>query len=71
MRIIETLDEWNKLSKKLSENGWSIWQTQYNPQHPEGYHAWFHKTGKPNYEIMTYNNEVYKAIPKYKNPTNQ
>ena len=65
MKVIETLDEWNKLSTRLSANGWSIWQTQYDPQAPEGYHVWFHKSGKPDYEVVTHSNEVYKAIAEY------
>jgi hypothetical protein len=66
LKKIESIEQWNTLSERLKNNGWFLWQTQYGIDYPEGFHAWFAKAGKKDYEIVTYNNEVYKAIIKYK-----
>ena len=66
MKTIETLEEWNKLATRLSDNGWSIWQSQYYPEHPEGFHMKFSKSGKPDYEVVTHNAQVQDAMVKFK-----
>ncbi len=63
-REINTIEHWLVALEYLSENGYKLWQMQYDVHSPEGFHARFWKTGKPDIEIITFSNEVYKAIIK-------
>ncbi len=66
VKAIESIEQWYKLSVKLIENGYQIWQMQYDTRAPEGFHAWFYLTGKPEFEIVTHNDAVHDAIIKYR-----
>jgi len=47
---------------KLRAHGWTVWQMQYQAADPEGFHAWFQKSGEEDIEIVTFNEDVQKAI---------
>ncbi len=66
MKKIESLEQWNALSAKLTENGYHIGQWQYDTAHSEGFHARFTASEKPDIEFVTYNEDVYKAIIKFR-----
>lgn len=66
MKAIESLETWRELVVQLAENGYRIWQMQYDTRSPEGFHAWFYSTGKPEIELVTHSDAVYDAIVKYK-----
>jgi hypothetical protein len=65
MKIIESIDQWNKFELKLKEHGYERWQMQFDINHPEGFHAWFWKADNKDIEVITHNEEVYKAIVQY------
>lgn len=66
MKAIESLAEWLPLSAELSARGYKIYQSQYRASSPEGFHAWFWAEDRPDVEIVTHNNDVYRAIMKHK-----
>lgn len=66
MKIIESLDKWGELFIKLASNGYQIWQMQYDTHAPGGFHVWFWASGKTEIEIVTYSDDVYNAIVKYR-----
>ena len=59
---IETMNECNKFLTERRENGWRVWQMQYQWNNPEGFHAWFMKHGEPDIEVVTHNEQVQEAI---------
>jgi hypothetical protein len=65
MKLIESIEQWERLYDRLKENGWKLWKMQYDTDSPEGFHAWFWKTGKRDYEIVTYLKAVRDEIIKY------
>lgn len=67
IRKINTIERWKIANDYLSQNNYTLWQMQYDTKSPEGFHARFYVTGKPDIEIITFNEEVYKAILKYPN----
>ncbi len=66
MKEINSMEQWNKLAARLAENGWTLYQWQYNTNDPEGFHARFWKADKPCYEVMTRDEDVYEAIIKFR-----
>lgn len=66
MKTIGSLEQWDAIAVKLSENGYQLWQMQYDTSASQGFHAWFWAPGKPVFEIMTYSDAVYNAVIKYK-----
>ena len=63
---IKTLETCNKHLDKLRANGWKLWQMQYGYGLPEGFHAWFWKSGEKDIEIVTHSADVQRAIVEYK-----
>ena len=62
MYWVETMSRCVKYLDKLRAEGWDVWQMQYRWNLPEGFHAWFWKTGQEDIEIVTHNEEVQAAI---------
>ena len=66
MFLIETMEKCNRFLDKFRVNGWEVWRMQYYWDLPEGLHAWFRKTGETDIEVVTHNENVHKAILKFK-----
>jgi uncharacterized protein (DUF3820 family) len=62
MKRIDTIEQWHTLAQSLKQNGYAFWQSQYLYYMPDGFHAWFWKTGFPDEEIVTFNKDVQHAI---------
>jgi hypothetical protein len=62
MMRIESLDAWNRLLPRLVAYGYDRYCTQHDVDDPEGYHAWFWSSGRPDLEIVTHNKDVKAAI---------
>lgn len=54
---IEDMDNWLILKAAIIENGYMLWQTQYDVHNPEGYHVGFMK-GDKRLEVITHNKEI-------------
>jgi hypothetical protein len=57
MRKIETMEQWQNLSKRLKEKGYKLWQFGGADNEPNGFWAAFWKAGKDDYEVVTFNLE--------------
>ncbi|HBT65314.1 MAG TPA: hypothetical protein DEB10_11720 [Ruminococcaceae bacterium] len=57
----EHMEKWLLMKKALKEKGYSLWQTQYDWDSPEGYIAGFMKDDK-RLEIVTHNKEIEADI---------
>lgn len=67
MEIIETIEDWNDLSKTLKEFDYSLVQMQYGTECPEGFHVWFSVPGTcSRLEVVTHDEEVSAAIMEYR-----
>jgi hypothetical protein len=67
--IVETIEDWKKLSAKLKKYGYiPSGDYQYGAWTEEGLHAWFTKDWTQKVEVITHNEEVHKAIYKFKAP---
>lgn len=66
MKTIESLEQWNELAIKLREHNYRICQLQYDPQAQDGFHVWFSKLGKPDFEVVTHYEDVHSAMVNYK-----
>lgn len=64
--IINSIEKWDKAAARLSEKGYTMWQSQFAVDHADGYHAWFISTGLPEVEIVTFDKAVHDAILRYK-----
>ncbi len=65
---IDSIDEWLKAAKQLSERGYTLWQTQFDIDSPEGFIARFMAPDgkrKPA-EISTKSATVKQAVMRYK-----
>lgn len=62
MIVIESAEEWSAFSAVLAEDGYSLWQWQYDFNHPLGFHAWFWSSGKKLLEVVTHSDRVQDAI---------
>lgn len=65
MMEIKSLDQWRSLAALLHKHGYRLWQMQYSFQDPEGFHAWFSKSGRPDVEIVTRDPDVQRAIVRF------
>ena len=63
---INTLADWQSLAVELTVHGYRIWQMQYYTDHPEGFHAWFCASGRPDVEVVTRDDAVYREIVKFR-----
>ena len=68
MTGIESLEQWNTVSNLLIKHGYRRWQWQYGTDRPEGLHVWFWASGRPDVEVVTYSDEVFRAISRYNSP---
>jgi hypothetical protein len=59
---INDMEKCNRFLDKLRVNSWRLWQTQYQWDKSEGYHACFWKTGEKDIELVTHNEEVQDVI---------
>jgi hypothetical protein len=63
---VNTMEKCTRFLDKFRSNGWKVWQMQFRwNDEKEGFHAWFMKAGEQDIEIVTYNEEVEKAIVRY------
>jgi len=60
---IETMFKWIILKQAIIDKGYTLWQTQYDTDAPEGYHVGFIKDDK-RLEIVTHNKEIAEDIIK-------
>ena len=68
MRRIDTIEQWNTLAARLREKNYRFWQSQFDWDDPEGFHAWFFKAGKNDYPVVTFKKEVQTAIIDFNSP---
>ena len=60
-RKINNLDEWNIFKQALKDRGYTLFQTQYDIDHPEGLHVWFIQKDK-SVELITFNEKIRDDI---------
>lgn len=65
MYKVDTMEKCNRFLDKLRADGWELWQMQYGYDNPEGFHAWFWKTGQEDVEIVTHSLDVQNSIVGY------
>ena len=66
MKQIVALEQWASIATELRETGYSLSQWQYDIDHPEGFHAWFWASGRPQISVMTRAYSVQEAIVRFK-----
>ena len=59
---INDIKKCERFLDKFRAGKWRVWQMQYRWSDPEGFHAWFIKGGEKDIEVITYSEEVQKAI---------
>lgn len=62
-RIINSMAEWLILKAALTAKGYKRFQTQFDAEQAEGYHAWFVSSDK-RVEVITFNSDIQKDIVK-------
>lgn len=62
---IETMEKCNKFLEECRQRGYTVWQMQYRWDEPEGFHAWFYKSGHEDIEVITHNKQIQQAIVKF------
>jgi hypothetical protein len=62
MKSIETVEQWEILKKTLKEKGYRLWQMQYSYDEPQGFHAWFWKSGRSDVKVVTHNKDIQNDI---------
>jgi len=63
---VETIEKCTRFLAACRERGYHVWQMQYQWFMPEGFHAWFHRSGDPgDIEIVTNNRQVQKMLVDY------
>jgi len=62
---VNTMDKCNRFLSKFRAHGWTVWQMQHRWSGKEGFHAWFHKAGEQDIEVVTFNEDVQKAIVRF------
>jgi hypothetical protein len=62
---IKTLEQWNALAAELHAAGYTVFQTQYAADQPEGYHVWLWLSGRPQVHVVTHDRKVQEAIRNY------
>lgn len=60
-RKINDIKEWNIFKQALKDRGYTIFQMQYDVNHPEGFHVWFIHKDK-SVELITYNKKIRDDI---------
>jgi hypothetical protein len=65
MMKLDSMAQWDELSGLLISGCYKVWQMQYDTKAPEGFHVWFWAPGRPTFELVTHNDQVYEAIVKY------
>lgn len=66
---IDTIDKWHEIARQLSERGYSLFQTQYSIDDPNGFIARFMVNDSdkiPRIELVTFDAEVRDAMLRYK-----
>ncbi len=65
---IDSTDKWDDVARRLSEQGYSLWQTQFDTDDPHGFIARFMTSDdtKPRVEHVTYDAKVRDAMLRYK-----
>jgi hypothetical protein len=63
IKYVEDMDKWLILKAALIEHGYKLWQTQYDADSPEGYHARF-SIGDKDVEVITHIREIEIDISK-------
>lgn len=61
IKRIETFSKWLVLKQAIRDKGYTLWQTQYDTDNPEGYHVGFIK-GDKRVEVITHNKEIAEDI---------
>ena len=66
--LIDSLAQWADAAKSLSERGYARWQTQFDIDDPNGFHARFMvpDDSAPRVQLVTFNAEVRDAMMRYK-----
>ena len=63
---VETIEKCTRFLAACREHGYYVWQMQYQWNMPEGFLAWFHRSGNPgDIEIVTNNRQVQKMLVDY------
>jgi hypothetical protein len=57
---LKNIDDFERF--RIWAEGYLLYSMQYAWNNPEGFHAWYLKSGEPDIEIVTYCEEVQKAI---------
>ena len=57
----EHMDKWLPMKQAIKDKGYTLWQTQYGWDLPEGYIARFMK-GDKRLEVVTHNREIAEDI---------
>lgn len=60
-RTVEKMETWLTLKRRIIEKGYTIWQTQYSWDLPEGYIVGFMR-GDKRLEVVTHNREIAEDI---------
>ncbi len=68
MTPVETMNKWDIISELLIKHGYRRWQWQYAVDEPEGLHVWFWASRRPDVEVVTHSEDVFRAILHYNNP---
>lgn len=69
---VETIEKCTRFLAACREHGYYVWQMQYQWNMPEGFHAWFHRSGDPrDIEIVTNNRQVQKMLVDYNSTLSQ
>ena len=65
---IDTMDDWLKISRKLSAYGYMLWQMQHDIDAPEGFICGFMvcNDARPRIELVTKDAAVRDAMLRYK-----
>lgn len=61
---IENMDDWLVWKRRIIEGGFTLWQTQYGWDLPEGLIVRFMDPSDQRFEIITHSEEVSEDIDK-------
>lgn len=61
IKTVENFAEWIDLKQTITDLGFKLWQTQFDSDNIEGYHARF-MCGAARYEVITHNREIEMDI---------
>lgn len=60
---IETVEQWREFSTSLA--GYRMWQSEFDSESMDGFHAWFGKRGSKDIEVITFEADVQAAIKEF------